>query len=235
MIASALTKGGSRRSEAPSNNASKMQFFSFSQPSMNTQNEMTSVESLRSSTQEIDVAARQRHLEIMDTLFELKRKIVDHDGKLTLLQSLFEKLKEDFNSSQDRSAVHEKLDQILLTLTTQKPSHDVYNRLQEDIQSMTRQQLQIMNHLRKLSARLSSKSDEEGYYSWEQENSVMVGIGDGDDLFIETLPADPLKWSERKHNKTSHMATIMDITVQRRLYDAADFDVSSHKSLDIGL
>ena len=117
MIAAGLTKGGSRGSEAPSN-ASKMQFFSFSQPSMNTQNEMTSVESLRSSTQEIDVAARQRHLEIMATLFELKRKIVDHDGKLTLLQSLFEKLKEDFNSSQDQSAEHEKLDQILLTLTT---------------------------------------------------------------------------------------------------------------------
>lgn len=234
MIASALTKGGSRRSEAPAN-SSKMQFFSFSQPSMNTQNEMTSVESLRSSTQEIDVAARQRHLEIMDTLFELKRKIVDHDGKLTLLHSLFEKLKADFNSSQDQFAVHEKLDQILLTLANHKPNHDVYNRMQEDIQSMSRQQLQIVNHLRKLSARLSTKSDEEGYYSWEQENNAMVGVGDGDDLFIDILPADPLNWSERRHNKTGHMAAIMEITVQKSLYDAADFDVSSHKSLDIGL
>lgn len=234
MIASALTKGGSRRSEAPAN-SSKMQFFSFSQPSMNTQNEMTSVESLRSSTQEIDVAARQRHLEIMDTLFELKRKIADHDGKLTLLHSLFEKLKDDFNSSQDQFAVHEKLDQILLTLANHKPNHDVYNRMQEDIQSMSRQQLQIMNHLRKLSARLSPKSDEEGYYSWEQENNVMVGVGDGDELFIDILPADPLNWSESRHNKTGHMAAIMEITVQKSLYDAADFDVSSHKSLDIGL
>lgn len=234
MIASALTKGGSRRSEAPAN-SSKMQFFSFSQPSMNTQNEMTSVESLRSSTQEIDVAARQRHLEIMDTLFELKRKIVDHDGKLTLLHSLFEKLKADFNSSQDQFAVHEKLDQILLTLANHKPNHDVYNRMQEDIQSMSRQQLQIVNHLRKLSARLSTKSDEEGYYSWEQENNAMLGVGDGDDLFIDILPADPLNWSERRHNKTGHMAAIMEITVQKSLYDAADFDVSSHKSLDIGL
>lgn len=235
MIASALTKGGSRRSEAPGNaNTSKMQFFSFSQPSITTQNEMTSVESIRSSTHEIDIAARQRHLEIMDTLFELKRKILDHDGKLEVLQSLFESLKCQFNSQQDQSIVCEKLDQILHCLAAQKPNHEMYNRLQEDIQSMSRQQLRIVNHLKKISSRLSSKSDEDGYYSWEHEHNAMAAIEVADDLFIETFPAGPLK-SPGIQCKTSQIASILNIKLQRNLFDAAEFDVSSQMSLEIGL